>query len=92
MYSRLQNERWTPPADNHDTTGQFNPEVHGFNGINAVSLSGFPHSIDSRVIQTTSQLPEEFPFNLDMNSGNPLGVGELKMFFGQCVHYRNLGI
>ncbi|KAG6867838.1 hypothetical protein C0993_010411 [Termitomyces sp. T159_Od127] len=69
------NERWTPPADNHNTTGQFNPDVHGFNGINAVSLSGFPHSIDSRVIQTTSQLSEEFPFNLDTNSGNPLGVG-----------------
>ncbi|KAJ7449301.1 aryl-alcohol-oxidase from pleurotus Eryingii [Mycena latifolia] len=27
------------------------------------------------VIQTTKELPEEFPFNLDMNSGKPLGFG-----------------
>ncbi|KAG6826879.1 hypothetical protein H0H92_014059 [Tricholoma furcatifolium] len=72
------NERWTAPADHHNTTGQFNPAVHGFHGINAVSLSGFPHSFDSRIIQTTSELPEEFPFNLDTNSGNPLGLGWLQ--------------
>ncbi|KAG6890055.1 hypothetical protein C0995_012513 [Termitomyces sp. Mi166 len=73
------NERWTPPADHHNTTGQFDPDVHGFDGINAVSLSGVPHSIDSRVIQTTSELPEEFPFNQDMNSGNPLGIGWMQL-------------
>ncbi|KAG6853995.1 hypothetical protein C0991_011652 [Blastosporella zonata] len=72
------NERWTAPADHHDTRGQFDPAVHGFDGINAVSLSGFPHSIDSRVIRTTAELPDEFPFNLDMNSGNPLGLGWLQ--------------
>jgi choline dehydrogenase-like flavoprotein len=27
------------------------------------------------VIQTTKELPGDFPFNLDMNSGEPLGVG-----------------
>ncbi|KNZ75849.1 Choline dehydrogenase, mitochondrial [Termitomyces sp. J132] len=73
------NERWTAPADNHNTAGQFDPAVHGFNGINAVSLSGFSHSTDSRIIQTTSELPEEFPFNLDMNSGNPLGLGWIQL-------------
>ncbi|KAG6856866.1 hypothetical protein H0H87_012683 [Tephrocybe sp. NHM501043] len=72
------NERWTAPADHHNTKGQFDPTVHGFEGINAVSLSGFPHATDSRVIQTTSELPNEFPLNLDMNSGNPLGVGWLQ--------------
>ncbi|KAJ7497714.1 aryl-alcohol-oxidase from pleurotus Eryingii [Mycena latifolia] len=68
------NERFSPPSDNHNTTGQFNPAVHGFNGINAVSLAGFPSPIRSRVIQTTREL-EEFPFNLDMNSGYQLGIG-----------------
>ncbi|KAJ7121675.1 aryl-alcohol-oxidase from pleurotus Eryingii [Mycena epipterygia] len=67
------NERWTPPSDHHNTTGQFNPAVHGFNGINAVSLNGFPSPVDSRIIETTTQL-KEFPFNLDMNSGFPLGI------------------
>ncbi|KAG6901607.1 hypothetical protein C0995_010015 [Termitomyces sp. Mi166 len=73
-----QNERWTAPADNHNTTGQFDPKVHGFKGINAVSLVGNPQSIDPRIIQTTKDLSEEFPFNLDMNSGNPLGLGYLQ--------------
>ncbi|KAF7376521.1 Pyranose dehydrogenase [Mycena sanguinolenta] len=64
------NERFTPP----NTTGEFNPAVHGFNGINTVSLQGFPTLIDSRVIETTTELAE-FPFNLDMNSGFQLGIG-----------------
>ncbi|KAJ7743768.1 alcohol oxidase [Mycena metata] len=68
------NELFSPPADHHNITGQFNPAVHGFSGINSVSLAGFPSPIDSRVIQTTADLPE-FAFNLDMNSGFPLGVG-----------------
>ncbi|KAF7362799.1 Choline dehydrogenase, mitochondrial [Mycena venus] len=67
-------ERVVPPADHHNTTGQFNPAVHGFDGINAVSLAGFPSPIDSRVIETTTQL-EGYPFNLDMNSGFPIGIG-----------------
>lgn len=70
---KSQNERWTPPSDHHNTAGQFNPAVHGFNGINAVSLNGFPSPVDSRIIETTTQL-KEFPFNLDMNSGFPLGI------------------
>ncbi|KAJ6498872.1 aryl-alcohol oxidase [Mycena sanguinolenta] len=65
------NERFTPPSN---ATGRFNPTVHGFNGINTVSLQGFPTVIDSRVIETTTELAE-YPFNLDMNSGFQLGIG-----------------
>ncbi|KAJ7659172.1 alcohol oxidase [Mycena polygramma] len=68
------NERFTPPSDHHNTTGQFNPAVHGFHGINTVSLEGFPSPIDSPIFETTSQLAG-FPFNLDMNSGYHLGIG-----------------
>ncbi|ESK87685.1 aryl-alcohol oxidase [Moniliophthora roreri MCA 2997] len=71
----LKNEILTPPADGHDITGQINPAVHGKSGINGDSLPGFPSPIDSRVIQTTKELPNEFPFNLDMNDGSPVGVG-----------------
>lgn len=71
----LQNEKFVPPADNHNITGQVNPAIHSTTGINFVSMAGNPTPIDSRVIQTTQQLSEEFPFNLDMNSGKPLGVG-----------------
>ncbi|KAF5316281.1 hypothetical protein D9619_006817 [Psilocybe cf. subviscida] len=68
------NEALGPPADRHNTAGQFSPSVHGFNGINSVSLYGFPEPIDGRVIETTKQLAE-FPFNVDYNSGNHLGIG-----------------
>ncbi|KAF8154884.1 aryl-alcohol-oxidase from pleurotus Eryingii [Crassisporium funariophilum] len=72
------NERWTAPADNHNTSGEFNPAVHSKTGINSVSLQGFPQPIDSRVIQATQQSSGDFPFNLDMNSGNHLGIGWLQ--------------
>ncbi|KAJ7698218.1 aryl-alcohol oxidase [Mycena olivaceomarginata] len=68
------NEHWTPPVDNHNQTGQFNPAVHGFYGINAVSLPGFLLPVDVMVQQVTQELSDEFPFNLDYNSGWPLGV------------------
>jgi hypothetical protein len=70
-----QNEKWTEPADHHDTRGQFNPAVHSTKGINSVSLAGFQWPIFSQhVIEATRELPE-WPFNLDTNSGKPLGLG-----------------
>ncbi|KAK0493179.1 aryl-alcohol oxidase precursor [Armillaria luteobubalina] len=69
------NERFVAPADRHNITGEFDPEVHGFDGINLVTLPGYPRTIDGRVIQTTGELPDDFPFNLDSNSGNHLGIG-----------------
>ncbi|KAG6852169.1 hypothetical protein C0991_002487, partial [Blastosporella zonata] len=73
------NEKWTAPADNHNTTGQFNPAVHSFTGINSVSLSGFPTAIDGRIINATTQLGPDFKFNLDVNSGSPLGIGWMQV-------------
>ncbi|KAJ7584486.1 aryl-alcohol oxidase [Mycena floridula] len=65
----FKNEVLTPPADHHDTTGEFNPLVHSESGINGVSLPGFlTPSIDNRIIGATGS--PEFPFNEDMNSGN----------------------
>ncbi|KAJ7774696.1 aryl-alcohol oxidase [Mycena olivaceomarginata] len=63
-----------PPQDHHNTTGQFDPSTHGFTGVNSVSLPGFPSPINDRIIAATSQL-EGYPFNLDMNNGNPIGIG-----------------
>lgn len=70
-----QTETLTPPADGHNTVGQVDARIHGKSGPVLTSLPGNASVLDSRVIQTTSQL-SEFPFNLDMNSGNPLGVGQ----------------
>jgi len=75
-------ERWVPPADNHDTTSQFDPSVHGFHGISSVSLPGYPQAIDDMVIQTTTELTDVFPFTEDFNSGNQLGLGWTQLSVG----------
>ncbi|KAF7330682.1 GMC oxidoreductase [Mycena sanguinolenta] len=79
----FKNEKWTEPADHSQTRGHFNPAVHSTDGINSVSLSGFHWPIfENHVIQTTREFPEEFPFNLDFNSGEMLGVGWLQSTIG----------
>ncbi|KAJ7851576.1 pyranose dehydrogenase [Mycena leptocephala] len=101
----FKNEKWTPPVENHDTRGQFDPSVHSTTGINSVSLAGFPWPIFSQhVLEATKELQGEWAFNLDMNSGKPLGLswsqstiggGERSSsatsYFGpQFIHRQNL--
>ncbi|KAF8876657.1 hypothetical protein BD779DRAFT_1449174 [Infundibulicybe gibba] len=71
----LKHERWSRPADNHNTDGKYDPSIHSPRGMTAVTLGGYSQAIDDRLFQTTKDLKDEFPFNLDMNSGRPLGVG-----------------
>lgn len=71
----LKHERFTPPVDNHNTTGQMDPSIHGYNGMTAVTLYGYPTAIDGRIIEATQQLGGPHRFNLDVNTGNPLGIG-----------------
>ncbi|KAJ7709390.1 aryl-alcohol oxidase [Mycena olivaceomarginata] len=79
----LKNEKWTPPANDHNTDGQFDPAVHGTHGPISVSLNGFSWSeLEDHVIQTTKELPGDFPFNSDMNSGQPLGIGWMQSTIG----------
>ncbi|KAK0222755.1 aryl-alcohol oxidase precursor [Armillaria nabsnona] len=76
------NERLVAPADRHNTTGQFEPNVHGFEDVNSVSLPGVPRTIDQRIIQATQELLDDFPFNLDYNSGYHLGIGWMQTTVG----------
>ncbi|KAF5362466.1 hypothetical protein D9756_002088 [Leucocoprinus leucothites] len=77
------NEDFVPPADGHNITGQFNPSDHHSDGLVSVSLGSFAApEVDSRVIQTTKDMADEFPFNLDVNSGSPLGVGWMVFSIG----------
>jgi hypothetical protein len=67
-------------VDHHNTTGQFDPAIHSTTGVNSVSLAGSPRpNIDPKIIQTTQDLPNEFFFNEDMNSGNQLGLGTSRL-------------
>ncbi|KAF8883634.1 aryl-alcohol oxidase-like protein [Gymnopilus junonius] len=80
----LKSEKWVPPADHHNTVGQFNPSFHNLKGtgITSVSLPGFQLPIDGRVLQTSKNFPSEFPFTLDYNNGIPLGLGYLQSTIG----------
>ncbi|KAG6864777.1 hypothetical protein C0991_007191, partial [Blastosporella zonata] len=78
----LKSETLTSPPDMRNTTDEINAGVHGTKGPLLTSLPALGISIDSRVINTTIQLQSEFPFNLDMNDGDPLGVGTLQSTIG----------
>lgn len=71
----VQHEKWSFSAQERDAAGKYDPSVHDFGGKTFVSLPGYPQSIDSRVIAAADELGGEFEFNLDMNSGYPLGTG-----------------
>ncbi|KAG7098385.1 hypothetical protein E1B28_000343 [Marasmius oreades] len=80
--SSLQNEKFITANSN---LTQFEPSVHGFVGVNSVSLEGSPRrDIEDRLIQTTQEI-SEFPFNHDMNSGNHLGFGWVQATVGNGV-------
>ncbi|KAG6861061.1 hypothetical protein C0995_004403 [Termitomyces sp. Mi166 len=72
------NEKFVRPADNHDNTGQFDPKVHGSNGLLSVSIQNSPTPIDSKVVNASHQLGGDFNFVLDYNDGSPLGLGWLQ--------------
>ncbi|KAG5642264.1 hypothetical protein DXG03_003341 [Asterophora parasitica] len=69
------NEQWATPADSHDAIGKFDPSVNGVDGIDAVTLPGLSRAADALMVQASRELVGDFPFNQDMNSGSPLGLG-----------------
>jgi hypothetical protein len=58
--------------------------IHGSNGPVEISVQDRT-PLDSRTFNATMQLAE-FPFNEDMNSGNPIGIGA---FCLTCVDSTN---
>ena len=69
-------ERFTRPSDRHNTSGQFDPTVHGFAGLLSVSLPGTATGIDHLFSAAIDELGGDFAFTTDTNTGNPLGFGE----------------
>ncbi|KAI9435478.1 aryl-alcohol-oxidase from pleurotus Eryingii [Lactarius indigo] len=73
-------ETLVPPPDGHNTTGEVDPSIHGSNGPIKISVQDRT-ALNPRVFNTTTQLAE-FPFNEDMNSGTPLGIGWTQLSIG----------
>ncbi len=69
-------EHIVPPTDGHNTAGEIDPHIHSHHGYVNITLPNAKFPSDSHAIATTQDLPDEFPFNLDSNSGNPIGLGE----------------
>ncbi|KAF5328019.1 hypothetical protein D9758_018027 [Tetrapyrgos nigripes] len=68
------NENFTQPSDFHNISGQFDPTVHGFDGISSVTLASYVHKFDNLVIQSSLLRDAEIPFKLDPNDGNNIGL------------------
>ncbi|KAF8920580.1 aryl-alcohol-oxidase from pleurotus Eryingii [Mucidula mucida] len=64
-------ETFITPSDRRE---QFAANAHGTNGILQVSLPATATVLDQRVLDTTEELKDEFPFNTDPNDGSVLGV------------------
>ncbi|TEB27972.1 pyranose dehydrogenase [Coprinellus micaceus] len=79
----LKNERWTSPSDLRNTSGQFNHTVHGRHGKTYVSLYSVPEALDEKIMAAADELGGEFAYNIDTNSGDPLGTGWLQVTVGK---------
>jgi hypothetical protein len=60
---------------------RYDPLVHYETGLVDVTLTNYFWPSAPRVIQTTVQHPLQFPYKLDANDGNVLGVGSLPFCF-----------
>ncbi|KAJ6540440.1 alcohol oxidase [Mycena capillaripes] len=77
----MKNEQHVPPWNNRSNVGEYIPRVHG-NGPLLTGLTPTVFETDNRVIQTTKDHGDQYPFNLDLNSGNGLGFGWLHTSVG----------
>lgn len=50
--------------------------LHPLSGPVGMSLPGQLLPTDQRTIDTSQQLSDEFPFNVDYNSGHTIGIGQ----------------
>jgi len=66
-----QNENWTQPADHHNTTLSFAVPLES---TESAFLALLKLLLTQESFRPQSN-PDEFPFNLDMNSGSHLGIG-----------------
>ncbi|PPQ66925.1 hypothetical protein CVT26_010014 [Gymnopilus dilepis] len=80
-------EKLVPPIDGHNTTGQFIPSLHGFNGEVLTTLPAINQTIDARVMATTGELHSQFPYNEDISGGKQtlLGMGFAQSTAGNGV-------
>ncbi|KAJ6608666.1 aryl-alcohol-oxidase from pleurotus Eryingii [Mycena sp. CBHHK59/15] len=78
----MKTSRIVPPADHHNTTGQFIPAAHGHGPVE-VSLPGFPSILNEPVLDTAKNLGGRFSYQEDLNAGNFTGFSYCQSSVGQ---------
>lgn len=76
----LKSEKWSPPADNHDTTDQYNPAFHSTEGMLGISVPGYPQAISGPLREAAEEIG--FNYDNDVNDGVPLGIAWQQMTIG----------
>jgi choline dehydrogenase len=65
------------PLDHRNITGEYNPTVHGFDGMTLITPANLLlKPFDEKIFAAADELRGNFEFNLDMNSGTSLGTGK----------------
>jgi hypothetical protein len=64
------------PTDGRNTTGQYDPIYHNVDGKTHITLPNQLQKLfDQKCFEAAAELGGNFKYNIDMNSGNPLGIG-----------------
>jgi hypothetical protein len=72
---QLQTERFSHDITSQDLNGHIDPSLHGRSGALDVTASYTNISLNNYLLQATREASDEFPFKLDMNDGEPIGIG-----------------
>jgi choline dehydrogenase len=69
-------EKFSQDFSDQSMDGHIDPSVHGTDGKLSVVASYTNVSLNDLLLETTKELSAEFPFKLDLNDGQPIGIGE----------------
>ncbi|KAF5351617.1 hypothetical protein D9756_007498 [Leucocoprinus leucothites] len=70
----LKSEKLVQDSENQTEEGHIDPSIHGHDGTVSNTAPYNNHPINEMLMQTTQDLPDEFPYLLDMNNGSPIGI------------------
>ncbi|KAJ3884721.1 aryl-alcohol oxidase-like protein [Lentinula edodes] len=70
----FKSEKHVPSWSHRDDRGEYNPAVHGYGPLHT-SLTANVSDLEYHVLKAANELGDEFSYNLDLNSGNGLGLG-----------------
>jgi len=76
LKKKKQAEKLVRDSENQTEQGHIDPSLYGSDGKLFLTSEFRDHPINDMFLQVTEEIPEEFPFLLDMNDGRPIGICE----------------